>query len=74
VLVERLPELPMPTLLIWGEQDQIVPLAHAQNALSRLQRGELAVISNCGHLPHVERPSEFVAALTRFLNNPQKAD
>ena len=67
VLVDELPRLRMPTLVTWGVQDMVVPHYQAQAAVARLRRGHLASIPDCGHMPHVERPDRFIAALGRFL-------
>jgi 4,5:9,10-diseco-3-hydroxy-5,9,17-trioxoandrosta-1(10),2-diene-4-oate hydrolase len=66
VLVDRLPGLEMPTLVIWGASDRVFPVSQAREA-ARLTEGSLALIPACGHLPHVERPDRFVSALGRFL-------
>jgi 4,5:9,10-diseco-3-hydroxy-5,9,17-trioxoandrosta-1(10),2-diene-4-oate hydrolase len=68
VLVDRLPELEMPTLVVWGERDRVFPYSQARTALSRLRQGVLELIPDCGHLPHVERPDCFAAILGRFLD------
>ena len=53
---------------MWGGRDLIVPVRQAQQAARRLvPPGGLQIIPGAGHLPHVERPAEFVAALTPFL-------
>ncbi len=67
VLLDSLPELKMPTLVVWGADDLIFPKEQAQDSVSRLQQGHLSLIPNCGHLPHVERPELFSAALCKFL-------
>lgn len=67
VLVDQLPLLEMPTLVVWGARDRVFPEAQARDAVTRLRRGSLAVIPVCGHLPHIECPGQFVAALNRFL-------
>jgi pimeloyl-ACP methyl ester carboxylesterase len=67
VLVDRLPGLEMPTLVIWGASDRVFPVSQAREAAARLTEGSLALIPACGHLPHVERPDRFVSALGRFL-------
>jgi pimeloyl-ACP methyl ester carboxylesterase len=70
VLRDRLPELAMPTLIVWGERDRVVPLAQARDAVGRLRRGRLVVIPDCGHLPQIERPELFLEALGSFLDGP----
>ncbi|NHC33774.1 alpha/beta fold hydrolase [Scytonema millei] len=67
VLLDSLPQLNMPTLVVWGTDDKIFPKEQAQAAVSRLQQGHLALIPDCGHLPHVERPELFTNALNEFL-------
>ena len=67
VLLDELARLAVPVLVIWGASDLVVPAAHAHTAVERLRDGRLAVLSGCGHLPQVERPEEFVAALEGFL-------
>ena len=74
VLLDRLPSLQMPTLLVWGERDRILPASQARPALARLQKGSLEIIPDCGHLPHVEWPDRFVGALGGFLRDREDAE
>jgi pimeloyl-ACP methyl ester carboxylesterase len=67
VLVDRLAQLEVPTRLVWGTSDRVLPYSQAKEAVSRLQEGSLELISDCGHSPHVEQPERFVSALDRFL-------
>ena len=67
VLLRRLPGLEIPTLVVWGARDRVLPESQARDAAARIRKGSLAVIPDCGHLPHIERPDQFVAALERFL-------
>jgi pimeloyl-ACP methyl ester carboxylesterase len=67
VLVERLPSLGVPTLVVWGARDRVFPQSHARGAVVRLREGSLALIPDCGHMPHVECPDRFLAALDGFL-------
>ncbi len=67
VLLDQLPRLRMPTLVVWGTDDRIFPADQARAAVERLPRGELVLIPDCGHLPHVECPDRFADALGRFL-------
>jgi 4,5:9,10-diseco-3-hydroxy-5,9,17-trioxoandrosta-1(10),2-diene-4-oate hydrolase len=69
VLLDELPRLQMPTLIVWGIEDRVLPYWQAQDALPRLQKGSLELIPNCGHLPHVEQPERFVSILDGFLRN-----
>ena len=67
VLLDRLPSLEMPTLVVWGTSERVLPTSQAREAFARLREGSLELIPNCGHLPHVEQPDRFVAILDRFL-------
>ena len=67
VLLDRLPDLQTPTLVVWGVRDRVLPYLQAHQAIARLPEGSLELIPNCGHLPHVEHPERFAASLARFL-------
>ncbi len=67
VLLDSLGQLQMPTLVVWGTNDFVLPKDQAQAAVSRLQQGHLALIPDCGHIPHVERPERFTEELSKFL-------
>jgi pimeloyl-ACP methyl ester carboxylesterase len=67
VLLDSLPQLQMPTLVVWGTDDSVFPKEQGQDAVSRLQQGHLALIPDCGHLPHIERPELFTDELSKFL-------
>lgn len=67
---ERLKELPMPTLLIWGRHDHIFPAAHAEAALRELRDGRVEVFENSGHTPQMEEPDRFNRLVLEFLNEP----
>ncbi len=69
VLIDQLPHLQMPTLIVWGTEDRLFPFWQAKNAAARLPNGFLKLIPNCGHLPHVERPKRFVSILGGFLGS-----
>ena len=67
VLVRRLPALTMPTLIVWGTADRVIPITHGRRAVRRVSRGSLVQLSRCGHAPQVECPDSFTEALSRFL-------
>jgi pimeloyl-ACP methyl ester carboxylesterase len=62
-----LPRISNPTLVVWGKQDQIVPVACGEQYRRLLPNATLRVIEGCGHSPMVERPDEFVSMLHTFL-------
>ncbi len=67
----RLPDLlarvNIPTRIVWGHQDQIVPLECGQLYQTAIPGSELIVIDGCGHSPQVEKPDEFVRLALDFL-------
>jgi pimeloyl-ACP methyl ester carboxylesterase len=68
VLVEHLPSVRMPTLVVWGTRDRVFPQSQAKEAVAHLPEGSLALIPDCGHMPHVECPDRFLAALGGFIS------
>ena len=62
-----LPRASMPTLIIWGRQDQIVPAICGEQYQRALPNAELRVLEACGHFPPLERPGEFVDLVAGFL-------
>ena len=55
------------TLVLWGREDGLVPLVYGERYRDRIAGARLEVIDRCGHLPPIERPVEFAAAVVRFL-------
>jgi pimeloyl-ACP methyl ester carboxylesterase len=53
---------------MWGINDLVLPNNQAENAVSGLQQGHLALIPNSRHIPQVERPELFTAELNQFLD------
>jgi pimeloyl-ACP methyl ester carboxylesterase len=53
----------MPVTILWGAQDKIMPLACGEKIKSHLPNARLQVIDQCGHLPQIERPGVFCAAV-----------
>jgi len=56
-----------PTLIIWGRQDGLVPLAEGERFNKDIAGSKLIVIEQCGHVPNTEKPGEFNAAVLKFL-------
>ncbi len=56
-----------PTLIVWGRQDAIVPLACGERYQQVMPAATLAVIDRCGHSPHIEKPQDFLNAVVPFL-------
>lgn len=66
-LGQRLDEITMPSLVITGDDDRIVPTEQSIRLARELPQAELAVIPDCGHLPHEECPEPFLDAVEGFL-------
>ena len=56
-----------PTLIVWGRQDGLVPLTDGEHFNKDIAGSKMIVIEQCGHVPNVEKPGEFNAALLKFL-------
>jgi len=65
---ERLDEIKVPTLLIWGKQDTITPHYVGEQFHEAISGSELIFIDKCGHAPMMEYPQEFNASLEDFLS------
>lgn len=57
----------LPTLLVWGAADPIIPVGHAHEAHEAIPSSRLEVFEGVGHFPHVEQPERFVSVLRDFL-------
>jgi pimeloyl-ACP methyl ester carboxylesterase len=66
-VVARYPRMTLPTLLLWGREDPVVPLSAGERLSRELPHAHLVVLERCGHLPQEERPAEGLAALLPFL-------
>ena len=63
----------LPTLIIWGDEDPIIPLEHAHAAHEAIEGSRLEIMEGCGHFPHVEEPRRFVEILTDFIATTEPA-
>ncbi len=57
----------LPTLLIWGREDKVVPVSAAEVYHHSIAGSELVVFEGCGHRPEIEKSQEFVERVQRFL-------
>ncbi len=65
----RLKELRLPILILWGENDRFIPAKYAEIAKRELPSSTVHMIPNCGHVPMVEKPREFVEIVCKFLSD-----
>jgi pimeloyl-ACP methyl ester carboxylesterase len=59
--------LRLPTLIVWGRQDAIVPVSCGEVYHQNIRDSRLVIMGQCGHLPQIEKPQEFVNIVTEFL-------
>ncbi len=64
----------LPLLILWGENDPIIPVEHAREAHAKLPGSRLEIFAGTGHVPMLERPGRFIAALQRFLAETDPAE
>ena len=61
-----------PTLLVWGEDDRIIPLRNGKKLYDAILNSRLVVLKNCGHLPQEEKPDRFVALVGEFCRDRRR--
>jgi pimeloyl-ACP methyl ester carboxylesterase len=66
-ILEGLGKITAPTLIFWGKQDSVIPVNHAQIAVSKIPGAELHILDKCGHCAMFERPGEFNKITLEFL-------
>lgn len=72
---KALAEIKMPKLLIWGSNDQTIPISESDVLRELMPDMEFQIIQDGGHVPSMEKPEEFNAVLLKFLQeNPWKPD
>jgi pimeloyl-ACP methyl ester carboxylesterase len=64
---DRLPEVKVPTLIVWGEKDSIIPVRDADEYERLIEDSRKVVMKDTGHIPMAERPETFNDLLLRFL-------
>jgi pimeloyl-ACP methyl ester carboxylesterase len=62
-LAERLRWIDVPTVIVWGERDRIVPAVYAEEWAGLIRKADKVIIPDAGHYVHVERPEACAAAI-----------
>ena len=57
----------VPTLIVWGDRDPLIPVSHAVAAHEAMPGSRLVIFENVGHFPHCEEPERFVQVLVDFV-------
>ena len=64
----------LPSLIVWGEADPIIPVAHGRHAHEEMPGSRLDVFDDTGHFPQLERPFEFARLLKEFITATEPAE
>lgn len=66
----------LPTLIVWGEDDPLIPVRHAREAHERIRGSRLEVFPGAGHFPHLDAPVHFAEVLLDFMETtrPMRVD
>jgi len=60
-----------PTLIIWGEEDTVIPISDGHKLHDAILNSRLVVLKDCGHVPSEERPELFAELVTEFSRDPK---
>ena len=63
----------MPTMLVWGDEDPIIPVEHAYDTHAAIPGSRLEIFEGGGHFPHLEDPERFVAVVRDFVATTEPA-
>ncbi len=61
----------MPTLIVWGDRDNIIPVSHAHAAHEAIPGSRLEIMEGAGHFPHAEDPVRFVEIVSEFMRSTE---
>jgi pimeloyl-ACP methyl ester carboxylesterase len=66
-LAKWLHRITLPTLILWGAEDRLIPSQYGPAFRDLIPNSRLEILPDCGHLPQVEKMTEFANSVTRFL-------
>jgi pimeloyl-ACP methyl ester carboxylesterase len=66
-LLGRLGRARVPTLVVWGECDRLLPRQHAEAYVQHLPNARLSVIADAGHYPYLTKPADLTRAVAGFV-------
>jgi pimeloyl-ACP methyl ester carboxylesterase len=64
-----LPTITVPTIVIYGANDQLTPVAYGEQLKDNIRGSTFHIITDCGHLPPIERPDAVAALLRPWMTN-----
>jgi 2-hydroxy-6-oxonona-2,4-dienedioate hydrolase len=65
----KLAKIKVPTLVVWGREDLLTPLAGGKMMANEIAGSEIVILDRCGHVPQIECAAPFNAALLKFLGS-----
>ena len=68
LITSKLPSISVPTLIIWGSNDPVIPINYADDFVSSIQDCRFFRMDGCGHTPYVQDPNVFASKVLEFLN------
>lgn len=71
-ILRNLAEITVPVFLVWGYDDEVIPLAYGLRLHHAIPGSQLVSLKQCGHIPPEEKPSETVEKIASFLNSLEK--
>ena len=63
----------VPTLIVWGDRDAIIPVDHGISAHAAIPHSTLEIVEGAGHFPHAEEPARVAGAVRRFVDETDPA-
>jgi pimeloyl-ACP methyl ester carboxylesterase len=64
----------IPTMLIWGDRDPIIPVTHGYSTQKQIPGSRLEIIDDAGHFPYRDDPRRFAKVLSRFIDETEPAE
>ena len=71
-LIAQYPSITVPTLIVWGRNDRVIPLSIGERLSHDIPNSRLVVLEETGHVPQEEKPEETIAEILKFLEDPRK--
>jgi pimeloyl-ACP methyl ester carboxylesterase len=70
VVRDRIASISVPTLVVWGGNDELVPIEQGRAYAAGIPGAKFVVVPECGHAPSIEKPNQFLGAMIPFIDAP----
>ncbi len=74
LMEQRLSAIDAPTMVLWGEQDELIPLEVGERIAVGIAGAEMVRVPGCGHLAPMEQPAEILTRMTEFLRDESRQE